>query len=54
MNKEKFELFANTSGIQTWWESGSANIQDFLKALYKFSQSCYYDVYKDSQKKTKE
>lgn len=54
MNKEKFELFANTSGIQTWWESGSANIQDFLKALYKFSQSCYYDGYKDSQKKTKE
>ncbi len=48
MNREKFEQFANISGIESWWESDSRDIQIFLKALYKFAQMCYYDGYKDA------
>jgi hypothetical protein len=49
MNKEKFEQFTNISGIQSWWDSESIDIQLFLKALYKFAQMCYYDGYKDAK-----
>jgi hypothetical protein len=54
MTRIEFEKFAENAQINKWWDSGSSDIQEFLAALYKFSDLCYNAGHREGMRKGRE